>query len=429
GVFVKEGDLLVELSSDAIRDRLENEMLSLESARSELITAENALEIRRSDNESAMRQAEVRLQLANLEKNKWVEGTDVETKRQLELDVKANGDELERLRERLERSERLFDQKFLSGDQLKQDRLAVTRAEAELVKAELRQQVYTDYERAMELTTLDNEITEAAAELERVRRANESELTSKEAAVTNARRRLAVRTQRVANLEEQLENTVVLAPTSGLVVYSTSLEDRRNDEALDVGTRIWPNREIIMLPNSSQMIASIKVHEAHVGRVSRGQSASVRVDALRGRMIEGTVDSVAVVAESGGWRDPNLREYTVNILLDVDNPQEMGIKPSMRCEATIALDNVTDAINVPVQAVFFEDRATVVYTKHPSGKFERTNVRLGRKSDQQVEILAGLSVGDDVLLREPNPNEVMQTAEATDTADARITADTQANAR
>lgn len=408
GAYVEQGDLLIELSSDDIRDRLENEMLSLESARSDLVGAKNSFEIQLSDNESRLRAAQVRLQLAKLEKNKWVDGTDVEKKRQLELDVKANGDELERLEEKLERSEKLYKENFLSGDQLKQDRLALTRARAELEKAKLRQDVYLQYEREMELTKLENEISESTAELARVERKNESEIASRQANVTNAERTLAVREQRVKKLEEELASTRITAPTSGLVVYATSLDRgwRGNDEALDVGSQIYPNEEIIMLPNSSEMIAAIKVHESHVGEIEEGQHASVRIDALRGRVIEGVVDSVGVVAESGGWRDPNLREYTVNVLLDIDNPQELGVKPSMRCEATLYVDRVENTLHVPVPAVFFEDHSTVVYTPHPSGKYERRIVQLGRRSDQEVEVVAGLDEGERVLLRQPSPGEI-----------------------
>lgn len=425
GSFVEVGDLLVELSSDELRNRLENEMLSLESARSDLIGANNSYEIQVSDNESALRQAQVRLDLAKLEKSKWTDGTDVERRRQLELDVKASEDEFERLTEKLERSEELFEQNFLSGDQLKQDRLSVTRADAELVKARLRQQVYEDYEREMELKKLDNEIEEATAELDRVQRKNESELASKKANVTNAERQLAVREQRVAKLEEQLVNTRIIAPTAGLVVYATSMERgwRNNDDGLDVGSEISPNEEIIHLPNSEAMIASIKVHESLVGRIKQGQSASVRIDAIRGQTFSGTVDSVGVVAESGGWRDPNLREYAVNILLDIDDPEELGIKPSMRGEATIYIDRVTDALHVPVQAVFFEDRETVVYAQASAGRYERTTVTLGRRSDQTVEILAGLDAGTMILLRQPAPGEVIEAdkpaVDATSTANAR----------
>ena len=161
------------------------------------------------------------------------------------------------------------------------------------------------------------------------------------------------------------------------------------------------------------MVASIKVHESLVGKVKQGQRAAVRIDALRGQVIEGTVDSVGVVAESGGWRDPNLREYTVRVLLEVD-AAALGIKPSMRCESTLFVERVEQALYVPVPAVFFEDRSSVVYVDAGTGKFERRVVQLGRRSDQEAEIRSGLEVGERVLLRQPTPGEIIESQSPTD---------------
>ncbi len=36
---------------------------------------------------------------------------------------------------------------------------------------------------------------------------------------------------------------------------------------------------------------------------------------------------------TGGWRDPNRRDYTVKVLLTEGN--KLGLKPSMRCKAEI----------------------------------------------------------------------------------------------
>jgi len=240
-----------------------------------------------------------------------------------------------------------------------------------------------------------------------VKRKNESELASKQASVTNAERQLAVREQRVEELEEQVVNTRILAPTSGLVVYATSLERgwRGNDDPLDVGSEISPNEEIIHLPNSEQMIASIKVHESLIGRIDAGQPSSVRIDAIRGESFKGTVDSVGVVAESGGWRDPNLREYTVKVVIDGDNANR-DLKPSMRADAEIRLGRVEDVLTVPVQAVFRAGEVAYVYEKQ-GDRYVRTPVRIGRRSTTEAEVVAGLEGGERVLLREPRPGEVI----------------------
>jgi hypothetical protein len=78
----------------------------------------------------------------------------------------------------------------------------------------------------------------------------------------------------------------------------------------------------------------------------------------------------------------------------------------MRAEATIVLDQVDDAVTIPVQSVFSQGRLQFVYK--PSGtRFERTPIRLGRRSETQAEVLAGLAAGDRVLVRAPEPGEVI----------------------
>jgi hypothetical protein len=130
----------------------------------------------------------------------------------------------------------------------------------------------------------------------------------------------------------------------------------------------------------------------------------MRIDAAGGRVFEGTVESIGVMAESGGWRDPNLREYTVKIA--IADTGGADLKPAMRVEARIELDKVDEALTVPVQALFSEGAVQFVY--QPQGKkFARVPVRVGKKSDTLAEVAMGLSEGAQVLLRSPNPAEIL----------------------
>lgn len=112
-----------------------------------------------------------------------------------------------------------------------------------------------------------------------------------------------------------------------------------------------------------------------------------------------------MLAESGGWRDPNLREYTVKISLNNVEPGS-GLKPSMRCEAQIVLGRVDNALTVPVQAVFSDSGVRFVYLAE-GGRFVRSPINLGRRSETSAEILAGLKENDIVLLREPTAGEIL----------------------
>ena len=84
----------------------------------------------------------------------------------------------------------------------------------------------------------------------------------------------------------------------------------------------------------------------------------------------------------------------------------MELRPSMRCVGNITLDQVEDALSVPIQSIFREGRSAFVYVP-TSGGFAQQKVTLGRASELSVEIINGIEKGDQVLLREPQPIEIV----------------------
>jgi HlyD family secretion protein len=409
GTQVKAGDILVKLNADTIQTQVDEEQLRVRSAEADLSTAENAYLIQVSDNDSALRKAKLDLDLAELELRKWLEG-EVKSKRQdNDLALERATRELERLKEKYERAVELQRQGFLSRDELKRDEVAYLEAEAALKTAQLNKRVYNEFEYPKEEKTKQSSVDEARAELDRVGRKNASQLSTREADRSNKRDQLALRQANLAKLKEQLELTVIKAPSEGLVVYDTSLNrDRRgsnDNQPWDVGRSVPANQRLIVLPDTSEMMASVRVHESLTGRIRKGQSVMVKVDAAGGPPLPGMVDSIGVIAESGSWMDPNLREYTVKIKLET-SAAEAGLKPSMRCEAEILIDKVDNALSVPIAAVASEGLVRYVWT--PSGdRFVRTPVRVGRRSDRFAEVLAGINEGQRVLLRTPTQGEMI----------------------
>ena len=92
----------------------------------------------------------------------------------------------------------------------------------------------------------------------------------------------------------------------------------------------------MVLPDTSEMTAEVKVNESLTGLIEPGQRTILTSDAIQDVTFDGEVLSIGVLAESGGWRDPNRRDYTVKVLLTGGN--ELGLKPSMRCKAEIYVD-------------------------------------------------------------------------------------------
>lgn len=407
GVQAKKGELLLHLNDEAIRRNIEDQILNVESARNDLIASENDLAIQINENDAAIRQAKLKVELAEIDLKKWEEGDAVKQRRELELAIEKAKLDKDRLVEKYERSVMLHEKGFLSNDELQSDMINKIQSEATLERAEKDLWLYETYQYDRDRKQKTSDLEEASAALERAERLNESRLANKEANVTNRRRQLAIREDRLKVLNEQLAACTIEAPTSGLVVYATSFSDRRgsDEQPLQIGRTIRPNEFLIALPDTSSMIASVRVHESIAGRIHFGQRATVRVDAIRGETYTGVVKSVGVLAETGGWRDPNLREYTVKILLDGGNPGQK-LKPSMRADAEIIIGQAEDVIAVPVQSIFHEGEVSYVYTPK-AGKYAKTPVRIGQRSSTTAEVLAGLPVGETVLLREPAPGEIV----------------------
>jgi hypothetical protein len=190
-----------------------------------------------------------------------------------------------------------------------------------------------------------------------------------------------------------------------MVIYATSMGDRRDmGEPLKIGTRLWRNELVMTIPDTSNMIARAKVNEALSGLVLAGQKATVSCDAYPDDVFDGEVLSVGILAEGGGWRDPNRRDYTVEI--KIENPNNVALKPSMRCSSEIYVENVESVLFVPIHAIH-RDGSTAWAWVQDGGGYSQKEIVFGRFSEAYAEIVSGLSLGDVVLLREPLPSQML----------------------
>jgi multidrug resistance efflux pump len=408
GEMVKAGDELVRFASDEIEEKIKDAEDALNSAQTALITAQSNLETTLIEIQSEWDKANLDVTLADLALEAWEKGEDVSRKKELELNLETATINHERLVERYEESQELARQEFISQDELKQDKIAMIEAAARLTQAQLDIEVYDKYERKEAQARRQSDVEQAVAERERIRKRHEAQELTARREVESKQHQFDSRTERLADLEEQLALCTVKAPSDGLVVYAGSLEDHRwsrmNRGELQAGTELRKNELIIVLPDTSQMTAEVKVNESLTGLIERGQRAIVNSDAKPDATLTGEVIEIGVLAESGGWRDPNRRDYTVTIHLSDGN--DLGLKPSMRCKAEIYVGRVDDVVHVPLQAVFREGPAAYVYVPQGSG-FAQRRVQIGQTSGLHAEITTGLEENEVVLLREPKPREIV----------------------
>jgi HlyD family secretion protein len=406
GTFVNKGDIVLQLNDEELRNRIKDAEDALNSAESALISAEANLAIRRSSAASELDRAELNVELSRLALEAWKEGEVVARRQQLSLALERAQVNFERLETRLVQSRKLYEQEFISFDELERDRIQHIEARASLQQAHMDLEVFEKYTYQQQKAQKISDVDQAVAELERVQQRHEAEIQTATADLTSRRHQLESRRERLAELERQLEYTTVKAPADGLVVYSSSMESHRwRGEPPQVGSELSRNQLVMVLPDTSRLVAAVKINEALSGLIRPGQQAVITSDAMPDRSLKGRVQSIGVLAETGGWRDPNRRDYTVRILIDEADIE--GLRPSMRARAEILIDSVENVLHVPIQSIFREGGQAYAYTPVRGG-YEARPVRIGRSSELYAEILDGLESGELVLLRRPSSSEIVR---------------------
>ncbi|MCH2135373.1 MAG: HlyD family efflux transporter periplasmic adaptor subunit [Phycisphaerales bacterium] len=403
GTAVNTGDVLLRLDDEAVKERITTAEEELVKAEAAVEADQAALEIATKSRESSMSAAAVAVDQANLALLAWREGEVVAQRNALELAVRTATKDYDRLMDKYEKSLELRSREFISQNDLEQDEIAMIRAEAALSKARLDKEVYESYTFQKEQQAKESAWQQAKEEQVRVDKRTAAQVRTAETKFEATQAALLSKQERLTRYEAQLEATTVLAPASGMVVYGSTIQrDRRreNESALRVGSGVYRNQLLIVLPDTTRMAADVKVNEALSGLIESGQTAVIRTDALPDVVFEGVVHSVGVLAEDGGWRDPNRRDYSVRI--DLDDIGDHPLKPSMRCTARVLVDRVDDVLFIPVHAVHRRGRTTFVHVGR-DGLFDERQVTLGRASDRWVEIVEGLEPDESVLLRDPPP--------------------------
>jgi multidrug resistance efflux pump len=409
GVSVRQGDVVLRLAEEEMKDKIKDQRDKVNVANSELIAAEQTLAIRENTRASELEKADLAIEMAKLALLAWENGELVSQRQALALAKETAQIDLKRLNDRFEQSAKLVDKNFISRDEFERDRIAMIEAQAKSKQADLDQKVYEEYTYKQDRAKKESDVEQAIAERARVEQRENAEIVKAKSDLESAKFKVESAADRLKAFETQLGYCTVIAPTDGLVVYATSIDSggggRGGGDAQppQVGTELRPNELVIILPDTTQMVANLKVSEALSGRIRIGQSVTVYSDALPNVPLKGSVLSVSVLAASGGWRDPNRRDYTVRVALEAD--PSLGLKPSMRCKAEILLDRVDNAIGVPIQAIFRQGPIAYIHVSDGTS-YEQRLITLGRSSELRVEVVEGLKEGERVLLREPKSEEI-----------------------
>ncbi|PZO52815.1 MAG: efflux RND transporter periplasmic adaptor subunit [Alphaproteobacteria bacterium] len=172
--------------------------------------------------------------------------------------------------------------------------------------------------------------------------------------------------------------TTISAPVSGAI---TALDIR-------TGMTIAQGAPIATINGVSPVWLVVSLPQADAGIAHRGGRVTARLSAYPGESFAGRIESVLPAAEAA--------TRTVEVRIALANG-DGRLRPGMSAEAELSQSGDADALLVPAEAVIQTGRRSVVIVAPEPGRFVPTEVVLGRRSGDRIEIRQGLAEGQRVV--------------------------------
>ena len=163
-----------------------------------------------------------------------------------------------------------------------------------------------------------------------------------------------------------------------------------------LGELVTPERNLFTLADLSRVWIWIDVYQRDLGKVHLEDDARARVDAFPDEVFAGKVSYLSAQVESD--------TRTVRARLDVENP-DGKLRPGMFVEVELLDPHAregevteTASLVVPESALVRDGEEQVVFVPVGERRFERRDVRIGKKSGGFIAVLDGLELGEAVVI-------------------------------
>ncbi|MEM3112694.1 MAG: efflux RND transporter periplasmic adaptor subunit [Candidatus Anstonellales archaeon] len=192
-------------------------------------------------------------------------------------------------------------------------------------------------------------------------------------------------------LSYQSTSPIVTAPIAG-VVSNLGVVPGMILNPQNTSTNQTPSSRVAVIRTQSETrpIISVNIAEVDVPKVKIDQKVTVTLDSLPDKTFTGKVVTVDRIGTSSN----NVVSYPALIQLDTFSSE---ILPNMAANASIILESKSDVLLVPSAAVQTQAGQSFVRVLR-NGHEEQVLVEIGLQSDTQVEIISGLSEGDEVII-------------------------------
>ena len=179
--------------------------------------------------------------------------------------------------------------------------------------------------------------------------------------------------------------------TGGLLVLRSPIDGKISELEASNGS-YWnePSDPLMVIANLNNVYFTASVQEKDIPKLYRGQDVNVSVTSFPDETFR------AKVVSTGELLDPETR--TVKVRLPIEN-RGLRLLPSMYATADFFI-KPHRGILIPVSAVLHDAKGGKVFVESSPWTFEGRTVITGIETNNQIEIISGLKIGERIVTQE-----------------------------
>ena len=178
----------------------------------------------------------------------------------------------------------------------------------------------------------------------------------------------------VRQLSRKLAETEVRAPRAGVVTWVNE----------NIGQRVEEGAPLVRIANLGRYKIEGTASDRYAEQLTVGMPIELKLPRVT---LSGTITDIL----------PEVSDNTLKFRVDLDDPSDENLRPNMRAELNVVQDRRENALRVKNGPAFRGGNRQEVFVVR-GGEAVRTDVNLGLRNGEFVEILSGVGEGDRLII-------------------------------
>ena len=176
----------------------------------------------------------------------------------------------------------------------------------------------------------------------------------------------------------------IYAPTDGIILSKAASEQQY----------LSPGATVVQFQSNSDVEAFIFVSQNYINKITRGQKAKVKVDAIKNKIFNAYVKEMS---------ETSLERLSYRVKLKITNQSPM-LKDGMSASAIFEIEPEDKTqIYIPINSIIKEGNNDIVFTivnrKNGIGEIKKNIITTGELNNDRINVTSGLNNGDYLVTR------------------------------